>query len=111
MSQTVPLMLQEDIEQGGKEYDEDIENDFAYRNNVLQATKSIRLAFIRKVYGLLTMQIFLTIVIASVCMFTPPIRSFVHSNDWMLMVTFSEVSRCCWPCMSSEENPLRILYY
>nr|XP_023024494.1 protein lifeguard 4-like [Leptinotarsa decemlineata] len=88
MSQTVPLILQEDIEQGGKEYEDEIENDFAYRNNVWQATKSIRLAFIRKVYGLLTMQIFLTIVIAAVCMFTPPIRSFVQSNDWMMLVTF-----------------------
>ncbi|XP_018567206.1 protein lifeguard 4-like [Anoplophora glabripennis] len=88
MSQTIPLILEEDVEQGGKEYDEDIENDFAYRNNVAQATKSIRMAFIRKVYGLLTMQIFLTIVIASICMFTPPIKDFVHSNDWILMPTF-----------------------
>ncbi|XP_060518735.1 protein lifeguard 4-like [Cylas formicarius] len=87
MSQTVPLILN-DIEQGGKEYEDGIENDFAYRNNVVQATKSIRLAFLRKVYGLLTMQIFLTVIVASICMFTPPIKSFVHNNDWMLMVTF-----------------------
>lgn len=80
MSQTVPLILGEDVEQGGKEYDEGIENDFAYRNNVAHATKAIRMAFIRKVYGLLTMQIFLTIVIASICMFTPPIKNFVHSK-------------------------------
>ncbi|CAH1155774.1 unnamed protein product [Phaedon cochleariae] len=88
MAQTVPLILQEDIEQGGKEYEEGIEDDFAYRNNVSQATKAIRLAFIRKVYGLLTMQIFLTILIASICMYTPPIKNFVHSNDWMMLVTF-----------------------
>ncbi|KAJ8968703.1 hypothetical protein NQ314_002158 [Rhamnusium bicolor] len=80
MSQSVPLILEEDIEQGGKEYDEGIENDFAYRNNVSQATKAIRLAFIRKVYGLLTMQLFLTIIIASICMFTPPIKSFVQTK-------------------------------
>ncbi|KAJ8961290.1 hypothetical protein NQ318_008975 [Aromia moschata] len=86
MSQSVPLILEEDIEQGGKEYD--MTEDFAYRNNVAQATKAIRLAFIRKVYGLLTMQILLTIIIASICMFTPPIKSFVHTNDWMMLVTF-----------------------
>lgn len=81
MSQTVPLIL-EDIEQGGKEYDEEggIENDFSYRNNVAQATKSIRLAFLRKVYGLLTMQIFLTMTVASVFMFTPPIKGFVQTK-------------------------------
>ncbi|KAJ8915619.1 hypothetical protein NQ315_003403 [Exocentrus adspersus] len=88
MSQTVPLILEEDVERGGKEYDDGIENDFAYRNNVAQATKSIRLAFIRKVYGLLTMQIFLTIIVASICMFAPPIKSFVQTNDWMMMPTF-----------------------
>lgn len=80
MSQTVPLILAEDVEQGGKEYEVNIEDDFAYRNNVLQASKSIRLAFIRKVYGLLTTQVLLTVVIASICMFTPPIRSFVHTK-------------------------------
>ena len=80
MSQTVPLIL-EDVEQGGKEYDEDgIENDFAYRNNVAQATKSIRLAFLRKVYGLLTMQIFLTVIVAAIFMFTPPIKQFVQTK-------------------------------
>lgn len=89
MSQTVPLILSEDVEQGGKEYDEnDIQNDFAYRNNVAQATKNIRLAFLRKVYGLLTMQIFLTVIIAALFMFTPPIKGFVQTNDWMMLVSF-----------------------
>ncbi|KAH1013982.1 hypothetical protein HUJ04_002896 [Dendroctonus ponderosae] len=81
MSQSVPLILTEDVERGGKEYEEnDIENDFAYRNNVAQATKSIRLAFLRKVYGLLTMQILLTVTIAAIFMFTPPIKVFVQTN-------------------------------
>lgn len=87
MSQTVPLIL-EDVEQGGKEYDENIENDFAYRNNVAQAGKAIRLAFLRKVYGLLTMQIFLTVIIAALFMFTPPIKEFVQKNDWLMLFSF-----------------------
>ena len=81
MSSTVPLILEEDCERGGKDYDEDgIENDFAYRNNVMQATKGIRMAFIRKVYGLLSMQLLLTVIVASICMFTPPIKNFVHTK-------------------------------
>ncbi|XP_066253852.1 protein lifeguard 4-like [Euwallacea similis] len=89
MSQSVPLILTEDVEQGGKKYDENgIENDFAYRNNVAQATKIIRLAFLRKVYGLLTMQIFFTVIIAAIFMFTPPIKGFVQTNDWMMMLSF-----------------------
>ncbi|CAH1965741.1 unnamed protein product [Acanthoscelides obtectus] len=88
MSQSVPLILEEDVEQGGKEYGDGIEDDFAYRNNVANATKAIRLAFMRKVYSLLTVQILLTVIIASIFMFTPPVRSFVHTNDWMVMVSF-----------------------
>lgn len=80
MSATVPLILDDDCERGGKEYDEGIENDFAYRNNVAQATKNIRLGFIRKVYGLLTMQLMITVAIGALFMFTPPIKSFIHSK-------------------------------
>lgn len=80
MSQSVPLILQEDCERGEKEVEDGIESDFAYRNNVAQATKGVRLAFIRKVYGLLTMQLLLTIVVAAMCMFTPQIKVFVQKK-------------------------------
>ena len=88
MAQTVPLVLQQDCELGGKDYDDDgIENDFAYRNNVAQASKMVRMAFIRKVYGLLTAQILLTAVISAVFMFTPPLKEFVHKK-YIVRVTF-----------------------
>lgn len=80
MSSTVPLILEEDCERGGKEYEGGIEDDFAYRNNVAQASKGVRLAFIRKVYGLLSMQLFLTVIVASICMFTPVVREFIHTK-------------------------------
>lgn len=80
MSQSVPLILQEDCERGEKSMDDSIENDFAYRNNVLHASKAIRMGFIRKVYGLLTMQLLLTVIVASMCMFTPQIKSFIHTK-------------------------------
>ncbi|KAF7282327.1 hypothetical protein GWI33_002899 [Rhynchophorus ferrugineus] len=34
------------------------------------------------------MQIFLTVTVASIFMFTPPIKSFVQSNDWLMMFSF-----------------------
>lgn len=82
MSAGIPLILQEDCERGGKEYDEEggLENDFAYRNNVAQASKNVRLGFIRKVYGLLSMQLLLTVIVASICMFTPPVAEFIHKK-------------------------------
>lgn len=80
MESTVPLILEEDCEKGGRGYEDGIENDFAYRNNVMHATKNIRLGFIRKVYGLLSMQLALTVIIASIFMFVPEVKLFIHQK-------------------------------
>ncbi|CAH2099518.1 unnamed protein product [Euphydryas editha] len=82
----IPLMYaQEDCELGGKD---NIENDFAYRNNVLNADKDIRLGFVRKVYGLLTIQLLATVAIAAVFLLVKPVQAFIHQNDWMVMIAF-----------------------
>lgn len=89
---SVPLMMDiegqnlDDIE--GGEGEDSIKNDFAYHNNVAGAAKHIRMAFLRKVYCLLGMQLTLTTLIAGVCLFTPVIKEFVHNNPWLLMVAF-----------------------
>ena len=82
----IPLMYaQEDCELGGKE---SIEDDFSYRNNVINANKEIRLGFIRKVYGLLTVQLLATVAIAAVFLLVEPVQSFIHKNDWMIFLAF-----------------------
>lgn len=85
---SIPLIMEEDVERGGKDCEGGIEDDFAYRNNVLNATQAVRMGFIRKVYGLLTIQLFMTVLVAGVCMLTPPIKSFIHTNDWLMIVAF-----------------------
>jgi len=110
MSSTVPLILQEDCERGGKDFEGGIEDDFAYRNNVLQATKGVRMAFIRKVYGLLTVQLLLTIIVASLCMFTPPIKEFIHTNDWMMFVAmFSSIGLIIALHIKRKETPTNFI--
>ena len=68
--------------------DGDMKNDFAYHNNVHGAAKHIRLGFLRKVYTLLAVQLIMTTIIAGVCLMTPEIKGFVHSNPWLIMVNF-----------------------
>ncbi|XP_049778879.1 protein lifeguard 4-like [Schistocerca nitens] len=83
---SIPLMFaQDDVEFGGKPV---ITEDFAYNNNVKQAGLKIRLGFLRKVYGLLTGQLLITVVVATVCMTSPPVRAAVHNNDWLLSIAF-----------------------
>ncbi|XP_069674339.1 protein lifeguard 4-like [Periplaneta americana] len=79
---TVPLMFaQEDVEFGGKP---GIADDFAYNNNVMQASVNIRMGFLRKVYGLLSLQFLLTVVVSGVCMYVPVVRNFIHTNQWLM---------------------------
>lgn len=77
------MFAEEDVEGGGKS----IEEDFCYRNNVHQASLHIRLAFLRKVYGLLLVQLAVTVLIGFVFMFTPIVRFYIHNNDWLLSLS------------------------
>lgn len=82
-------LLEEDVEAGGKEINVDgIENDFAYNNNVHNASVNIRLGFLRKVYGLLSIQLLITVVIAATFMTVEPLKAFVQENSWTLLLSF-----------------------
>jgi len=49
-----------------------------------QVEKSVRLGFIRKVYGILTFQLLLTVLIAGTFMKVTSVREFVMGNRWIL---------------------------
>jgi len=84
----VPLMLlEEDVERGGKERsDEEIEDLFANSNNVYNADIKIRMGFLRKVYGLLSIQILMTVALASVFVVSSTVKLYVRNNIWTMGV-------------------------
>merc|ERR1711913_251441 len=87
-STSVPLMM--DIE-GGEENLENksrLEDDFAYHNNVAGASKHVRLGFMRKVYGLLSVQLTMTTPIGGVFLFTPGVKEFVQARPAFLVPAF-----------------------
>ncbi|KAJ3106855.1 Transmembrane BAX inhibitor motif-containing protein 4 [Physocladia obscura] len=47
----------------------------------------VRLNFIRKVYAILAAQFALTSLVATVMMYSAPVRSFVQSNSWLLFLS------------------------
>ncbi|KYM96099.1 PREDICTED: protein lifeguard 4-like [Cyphomyrmex costatus] len=87
---TVPLMLvEEDVECGGKEQSEhDIQDDFVYRNNVQNADIKIRMSFLRKVYGLLSIQILMTVALASIFVVSSTVKLYVQNNVWTIGLAF-----------------------
>lgn len=63
-------------------------DDFCYNNNVSKANVYVRLGFLRKVYGILSIQLLATTVIAAFGMFTPAVKLYISQNHWMVAGAF-----------------------
>ncbi|XP_060101971.1 protein lifeguard 4-like [Heteronotia binoei] len=64
-----------------------IEDDFNYGSNVASASVHIRMAFLRKVYSILSVQVFLTTVTSAVFLYSTTIRTFVHESPGVLLLS------------------------
>ncbi|XP_077400656.1 protein lifeguard 4 [Vanacampus margaritifer] len=62
-----------------------IEDDFNYGTNVASASVHIRMAFLRKVYTLLSLQILLTTGTSALFMFSQTIKDFVHASPAVVL--------------------------
>ncbi|CAG2056886.1 unnamed protein product [Timema podura] len=99
---TIPLMFaQEDVEFGGKP---GITDDFAYNNNVQQASLNIRMGFLRKVYGLLTIQLTISAIVGAICMFQPEVRTFIHTKTGLPTITQLVTHMHCFVHASGREH-------
>lgn len=65
---------------------DDYENDFSYGTSVATSSPSVRLGFIRKVYGILAAQLALTCFISALFMFVPTLRSIAISSAGALLL-------------------------
>lgn len=67
--------------------DDNVPDDFKFGGSVAEATIDIRMAFIRKVYTILTVQILATAALSSVSFFSEGYRNWIQSNQWMMWVS------------------------
>ncbi|XP_045166925.1 protein lifeguard 4-like [Mercenaria mercenaria] len=65
-----------------------IVDDFMYGSNVATAHVSIRLGFLRKVYGIVTAQLLLTTLISLCCYINEDFNFFIDKNPWIMLVAF-----------------------
>ncbi|CAB4004731.1 lifeguard 4 [Paramuricea clavata] len=63
------------------------EDDFLYGVTVAQSSIDYRLGFLRKVYGILSMQLGLTIIVSALFMFIEPVKTFVQGSPSLLIVS------------------------
>jgi len=92
-------------------YDNDVEGGNAGQNYAADgmaafSDKAIRQGFIRKVYGLLSVQLLVTIVIMAPFIFHEPTKQFALQNRWLYWVAFA-VTMVCMICMACCESVRR----
>ncbi|NXJ89144.1 LFG4 protein, partial [Corythaixoides concolor] len=64
-----------------------IEDDFNYGTNVASASVHIRMAFLRKVYSIFSMQVLLTTVTSAIFLYSPGVQAFVHERPAFLLIS------------------------
>lgn len=63
-----------------------IEDDFNYGSCVASASVHIRMAFLRKVYSILSLQVLLTTVTSALFLYFEALRTFVHESPALIVV-------------------------
>ncbi|CEP12007.1 hypothetical protein [Parasitella parasitica] len=63
------------------------EDDDMFKEMVANSSKEVRLGFVRKVYSILAVQLLATTVLSSFYLLNDSAKSWVQSNQWMLIVS------------------------
>ncbi|NXX73988.1 LFG4 protein, partial [Urocolius indicus] len=64
-----------------------IEDDFNYGSNVASASVHIRMAFLRKVYSIVSIQVLLTTVTSAIFLYSTGVQAFVHERPILLLIS------------------------
>jgi hypothetical protein len=72
---------------GPRSSEDNVPDDFKFGGNVAEATIDIRMAFVRKVYAILSVQLIATAILSSVSFFSSGYKQWIQSNVWMMWVS------------------------
>ncbi|NWR26807.1 LFG4 protein, partial [Tachuris rubrigastra] len=64
-----------------------IEDDFNYGSSVAAASLHIRMAFLRKVYSILSIQVLLTTVTSAIFLYSAGVQAFVQERPVLLLIS------------------------
>jgi len=67
--------------------EDNIPDDFKFGGMVAEATIDIRMAFVRKVYAILSVQLIATVVLSMVSFFSDSYKDWIQSNQWMMWIS------------------------
>ncbi|KHJ31656.1 putative bax inhibitor family protein [Erysiphe necator] len=73
--------------QGPRNSENELPDDFKYGGCVAEATVDIRMAFVRKVYAILSVQLIATTVLSSISFFSASFKYWIQSHQWMMWIS------------------------
>lgn len=72
---------------GPRSSEDNIPDDFKFGGSVAEGTIDIRMAFVRKVYAILSVQLVATAILSSISFLSDSYRSWIQSNQWMMWIS------------------------
>ncbi|KAJ3037729.1 Transmembrane BAX inhibitor motif-containing protein 4 [Rhizophlyctis rosea] len=69
-------------------YEDDVPDDFKYGVTLENSDVAIRMAFTRKVYSILAVQLGLTTLVSGVFLYNDAIKAWAQSNMWMVFLSW-----------------------
>ncbi|NWR66386.1 LFG4 protein, partial [Bucorvus abyssinicus] len=86
-----------------------IEDDFNYGSNVASASVYIRMAFLRKVYSILSIQVLLTTVTSAIFLYSTGVQAFVHERPALLFISgFGSLAIIMALTLYRHQHPLNL---
>jgi len=75
----------------GRTSDDHLPDDFKFDGMVAEAPMDIRMAFVRKVYAILTVQLLATGAAGTISFFSEGYKNWIQSNPWMMWTSVSHL--------------------
>jgi len=72
---------------GPRSSEDNIPDDFKFGGSVAEATIDIRMAFVRKVYAILSLQLIATAILSSISFFSESYKNWIQTNQWMMWIS------------------------
>ncbi|KAF2673016.1 bax inhibitor family protein [Microthyrium microscopicum] len=92
------------------EYD-NVPDDFKFGGSVAEATLDIRMAFVRKVYAILTVQILLTVGVSTISFLSTGYKNWIQTNQWMLWTSlFGSIAFMLLTFWKRKSYPTNLLF-
>lgn len=67
--------------------EDNLPDDFKFGTSVAEATLDVRMAFVRKVYSILTVQILFTAGLSAISFVSAGYKNWIQTNQWMMWVS------------------------